>query len=125
MRYWAVMLFTVMTGLLFMGFSTRRRNRSAARHADAFVGNSRAEPISFVRRWPCSHQRKFQVLRRLSKTTLPCCSRARFMCSFLYEHGRLGAGSHSLREFGSVFFAAMAAASSVSRNTHVLRHSPV
>jgi hypothetical protein len=58
-----------MTGLLLTSFSTERRNGSAARHADVFVGNSRAGPMSFVRRWPFSHQTKFHVLRRLSKTS--------------------------------------------------------
>ena len=38
--------------------------------ADRVVGSSRTEPISFVCRWPFSHQRKFQVLRLRSKTTL-------------------------------------------------------
>ncbi len=42
-----------------------------------------------------------------------------------FQRGLPDAGSHSFREFGSVFFAAMAAASSASRNTHVLRLSPV
>jgi len=40
------MLFTVASELLLTGFSTKRRNGSAARHADVFVGNSRAEPMS-------------------------------------------------------------------------------
>jgi hypothetical protein len=47
------------------------RNNSAASHALLFVGYSDFVPMSLLRRLPFSHQRKFHVLRRLSKTTDP------------------------------------------------------
>src|ERR1700758_313280 len=52
--------------------STASRSIFAARHADALVGNWFTVPIFFERRLPFSQKKKFQVLIRLSRTTLPC-----------------------------------------------------
>jgi hypothetical protein len=67
---------TVGTALWLTGVSTASRSAFAARHADAFVGYCLTLPIFFDRRLPFSHQKKFQVLLRLSKTTLPSLFRA-------------------------------------------------
>jgi hypothetical protein len=61
----------VLVGLMMVCVSTASRNGLAARHADAFVGNWLVVPIFLERRLPFSQKKKFQVLIRLSSTTLP------------------------------------------------------
>jgi hypothetical protein len=76
-RYCSTNVLTFGAALLTLTwFSTASRSAFAARHADALVGYRLTVPIFLERRLPFSHQKKFQVLMRLSRTTLPLLFRA-------------------------------------------------
>jgi hypothetical protein len=57
--------------VVFLAGTGAERNFSAASHAEDFVGYCCFVPINLERRFPFSLVRKFQVFRRLSKTTDP------------------------------------------------------
>ena len=59
----------------------------AARRAALLLGYSERVPIRRVRRLPPFHQRKFHVLRLLSKTTLPVLNRAALLISPSFPQG--------------------------------------
>src|SRR5437016_14398827 len=73
------MRFLTIRNSLACGFGISRFENwisCASRRAALLLGYSERVPIRRVRRMPSSHQRKFHVLRLLSKTTLPVLNRA-------------------------------------------------